>query len=273
MIQTESQRQFYLGVAGIRLWYAREALPGAAPSPEFCFPQPEGPRHAPVSAKTAVSEAPVKAPGMSGQMRERQAAAGRIASLQALMETDKGKPVQTGAGAADTSTVAPASTGQAAPAVAPTPERTREHTGVTALSLAVFAGSRHTLVAQISKEASLKLQETLAANILKSIGEDQVQPAQWVNWPVFNNLLVPGNTPEDLAAVMRQVLHDANDKKVIVLGDLSGGNPDGAWLPEVLGQPPSVECEHSLAELAGDPERKRSLWRQLKPLSPSRGGA
>ncbi|AHI30337.1 hypothetical protein [Marinobacter similis] len=37
MIQTETERQFYLGAAGIRLWYARDALPGAAASPDFEF--------------------------------------------------------------------------------------------------------------------------------------------------------------------------------------------------------------------------------------------
>ena len=36
-MHTEAARQFYLGVAGVRMWYAREPLPGAAPSPEYDF--------------------------------------------------------------------------------------------------------------------------------------------------------------------------------------------------------------------------------------------
>ena len=37
MIQTEAERQFYLGMSGIRMWYARDPLPGAAPSPDYDF--------------------------------------------------------------------------------------------------------------------------------------------------------------------------------------------------------------------------------------------
>ena len=43
MMMPEAERQFYLGKAGIHLWYARKALPGAAPSPEFAFPEHEEP--------------------------------------------------------------------------------------------------------------------------------------------------------------------------------------------------------------------------------------
>ena len=34
VIGNEAERQFYLAAAGIRMWYARESLPGAAPSPD-----------------------------------------------------------------------------------------------------------------------------------------------------------------------------------------------------------------------------------------------
>jgi hypothetical protein len=34
----EAERQFYLAMFGVQLWYAREPLLGAAPSPEFVFP-------------------------------------------------------------------------------------------------------------------------------------------------------------------------------------------------------------------------------------------
>lgn len=37
----EAQRQFLLGMAGVRVWYARTPLPGAAPSPVFRFPEPQ----------------------------------------------------------------------------------------------------------------------------------------------------------------------------------------------------------------------------------------
>jgi len=37
VIVAEAERQFYLEQAGIQLWYARDALPGAAASRSFLF--------------------------------------------------------------------------------------------------------------------------------------------------------------------------------------------------------------------------------------------
>lgn len=268
MIQTEAHRQFYLGVAGIRLWYAREPLPGAAPSPEFHFPEPGEPVHQAVSGHAPVVAVPAKAkvPKLSSEASRRGAQ--RIASLQALMgnkaepapviETEKPLPaVKDGRSpehiAEEGGTAIPELQGRAAPALS--------------LSMGVFTGHGYVLVTRISKEASLRLQETLATNIMKSLGEPQVSAPDWVHWPVFNNRLVPGGSLADLKSVMAQVLGGAADKKVIVLGLEAGSGVERGWLADVIERAPDVVSEHSLAELASNPGLKRLLWQQLKPLA------
>ena len=49
VIGNEAERQFYLAAAGIRMWYARESLPGAAPSPDFDFGVDDEPQFQPAS--------------------------------------------------------------------------------------------------------------------------------------------------------------------------------------------------------------------------------
>ena len=49
VIGNEAERQFYLAAAGIRMWYARESLPGAAPSPDFDFGVEDEPQFQPAS--------------------------------------------------------------------------------------------------------------------------------------------------------------------------------------------------------------------------------
>ncbi len=267
MIQTEAQRQFYLGFAGIRLWYAREPLPGAAPSPEFRFPEPVEPAGQPVPGELPVATASTTANVAPPSSEASQRGIQRIASLQALMEgkTDpapskneqKHRSLEALNQATDDTEESIESGSQAKRSVAQ----------ALNLSIGVFAGSRHTLIARISKEASLRLQETLAMNILSSLGEGQLAKPEWVHWPVFNNRLVPGSALNDLKSVMALVLEGSGDKKVIVLGSLELKTPDTDWLAGVLQRAPDVDFEHTLTELAGNPGLKRSLWEHLKSLA------
>lgn len=267
MIQTEAQRQFYLGVSGIRLWYAREPLPGAAPSPEFQFPEPDEPVHQPVLGEVPVAAVSTKAKAAPLSSEASQRGIQRIASLQALMENKKEPgpnnevPEQRPPVAADEPSE------ESENSVAPVPDLQRGTAQALSLSMGVFSSDRHILIAHISKEASLRLQETLATNILKSLGERQLDKPEWIHWPVFNNRLVPGSALTDLKSVMAQVLAGSSDKKVIVLGPLEGAGTVGGWLADILQRVPNVETEHSLAELASNPGLKRSLWQQLKPLA------
>ncbi|MDS1311970.1 2-isopropylmalate synthase [Marinobacter xiaoshiensis] len=269
MIQTESQRQFYLGSAGVRMWYARAPLPGAAPSPEFVFPEPDevvqhpagGPRLAPVE------NARVRVP--TDRSTANKKGVQRIASLQALMESkavptaqQPNPPKQSQSEVSDPSPEHSSETAEPYPDIG--------LSAVEALSLGVFYGSRCLLIADISQEASLSLQETLATNILKSLGDEKLEPVAWVRWPVFKNRVVPGNSLSDLKAVMQHVLRDMDDRKVIVLGGDEGideADPTAGWLYSALGRAPEVKSTHSLAALASNPGLKRSLWELLKPLA------
>ncbi len=266
MIQTETQRQFYLGVAGIRLWYAREPLPGAAPSPKFQFPEPDQLEHQPARGEIPVVGLPAKAKTAALSSDASQRGIKRIASLQALMENKK-EPAPNEEVQEPQPPVVEGQFSQVSEGTVVTVPESQDGTGQTlSLSMCVFSGDHYILIAHISKEASLRLQETLAANILKSLGEKSLGVSEWVQWPVFNNRLVPGSSLADLQSVMAQVFNDAGAKKVIVLGALEGARTGSGWLVEALKRAPDVEYEHSLAELASNPGLKRSLWQLLKPL-------
>ncbi|GGE67013.1 hypothetical protein GCM10011533_19140 [Streptosporangium jomthongense] len=268
MIESETQRQFYLGVAGIRMWYAREPLPGAAPSPEFQFPESDepAPQHLParVADRFAAEQVPLPPSDTGGQ------SAKRIASLHALMENEKtpepdtpsanqGRPPGSGSDKAATDPDV---------VVSPSAGSRGDVTDAINLNLGIFSGKDHVLVAHISREASLRLQEALSGNILKSLGDHQSGPADQVHWPVFNNRLVPGNALADLKLVLTQVLRGLEGKRVIVLGDMTGLSDVGScWLKEILQRAPDIEFGHSLAELASDPALKRVLWQKLKSMA------
>jgi len=266
MIHTEAQRQFYLGVAGIRLWYAREPLPGAAPSPEFQFPEPDEPVRQPVLGEVPVAGLSAKPKTAPPPSEANQRGIQRIASLQALMEIKK-EPASDKEPQERQPSVAADPPPEGSENNVPAAQESQANTAQTFnLSLGIFPCDRHILVAHISKEASLRLQETLATNILKSLGEERPGGPEWIHWPVFNNRLVPGSSLADLKSVMAQVLSSASGKTVIVLGRLEGADATNGWLAEVLERAPDIESEHSLTELASNPGLKRSLWQQLKPL-------
>lgn len=263
MMQSETQRQFYLGVAGVRLWYARNALPGAAPSPEYLFDdEPD--------SDAAQPEQPVPSPSM------RQAPVGggadvgaaRVANLQALMEDAQpvaGRPEEPGSPAITTAMASgnePDVTGETVPA-ATTGELAPE------LNLQLWVGRDVSLIASLSAEASLRLQETLAENILKSLGETGLRKVGPVRWPVFNNLRAPGNSMADLRAVLVHALSAVQDQKVIALGLVGPDGYEGeeSWFHHLSGIRPDLDFAGTLAELASDPSGKRALWQQLKSLA------
>lgn len=262
MIQTETERQFYLGAAGIRLWYARDALPGAAASPEFEF----GGDEADVVAEPWVEPAtapsrpqPKAAPPVPGRS---EADSARVANLQALMDTPASKPARPQPSSSAVETTTDTAPVEEAPA-----SSAREV--VPALNLQVWLGRKTAVVASVSKEASLRLQETLAENILKSVGERDLRSVGPIHWPVFNNVRAPGNSLNDLRAVLAYTLSDLDRRKLIALGvtapdDYRG---DESWFQHIAGVSPEISFNHSLAELATSPALKRALWQELKPLA------
>jgi len=269
MIRTEAQRQFYLGVAGVRLWYARSPLPGAAPGPEFEFPEE-------VSAATGELRA-VREPtaGVSSAIASKPAGKStkppRAVNLQALME--RSAPEPSGATAIPPSTGPEAKSGQEAGTPA---NDSRQSTGEPEaapfrqkLNLCLWVGRRFVLVSDLSGEASLRLQETLAANILMSIGDRDPQVLGPVLWPVFNNPLLPGNRLPDLVDVLQGVLEPLDGQQVILLGvpDSGAEATEGHWFARALGREPEMVFPHTLAELAGNPGLKKKLWQLLKPFA------
>lgn len=70
----EALRQFAMGVAGVRLWYARSPLPGAAPSPDYDFGEPDASAEqaeeaVAVSPRTSVPPAPASEASRQGLAR------------------------------------------------------------------------------------------------------------------------------------------------------------------------------------------------------------
>lgn len=265
MTGTEAERQFYLAAAGIRMWYARQPLPGAAPSADFDFSE----------AAVAVSEAegaPTPPTAPTGRSRA------QIAKLQSLMEKEAAPtPVRAApqaleptkrsglpgtekeAGLSDASQSEVADVANDAiisageqPAVIPR------------LTLQTWIGKRFMLIAALSEESSLALQQTLAENILCSIGESRVEACDIIRWPLFNNAGISLNAPSHLVDVLTGQVSAGAGKAVIMLGEGS------EWLEAALGKPPRLNFPANLASLAGAPNLKRELWQLLKPLQSDR---
>lgn len=267
MIGSEAERQFYLGAAGIRMWYARQPLPGAAPSPDFEFPEEsQVPEPMPGTSETIPS--PVRDAGRPAPRKptgpDRTEGVARIADLQALME---GEAVAPG-NASRQPPQSPAVSDDAAnsPEPAAPEDMSEQPAGIPSesVNVMIWAGKRAVLIGGMSADASSRLQETLALNILKSLGEGQPQVLGQVSWPIFNNLLVPGNSGHDFVEVMRSVLSGLEGRQVVVLQ--GGADAEKSWLSEALGHDAAVRFPHTLAEIAGNPTLKRSLWHQIRPL-------
>ncbi|HLV76705.1 MAG TPA: hypothetical protein VKY53_02105 [Marinobacter sp.] len=250
MINTEAERQFYLGVAGIRMWYARQPLPGAAPSPDFDFAADDEPP-LPEVAVAPAAEAAVRAAGPGKASRNRE----KIAQLQSLMDTGGGSRAS-----APVPAEAPPALPVAEEPVEPALAAREETTGleVPRLNLCIWRSKRVVMICDLSEDTSLALQDTLARNILRSLGEEAAGQTAALRWPLFNNLKVGLNAPENLMATLRDQLADVSAQKLLVLGSC------GPWVSRALAREPDLMLETSLAALATDPAGKRQLWQQIR---------
>ncbi|EMP57486.1 2-isopropylmalate synthase [Marinobacter santoriniensis NKSG1] len=263
MTRTEAERQFYLGVTGVRLWYAREPLPGAAPSPDFDFGDTAP---APQPARELELKEPV-------QPEKPESSPARTVNLRALMDGVSQEASEVGGG--DASPL-PVNRALAETAVSASPAEASDDEGVEAsedrllirLELQVWLGRQFALISDLSSDASLRLQDTLARNILKSVGDEVVQVLGPLHWPVFNNPVVPGSRMEELIDVARAMLAPCVDQRSLLLGVPGTNEEEGGvhWLSSATRQAPMLEFSHSLAQIAGDPALKRELWSCLKPL-------
>lgn len=263
-LQSEVERQFYLGVAGVSCWYARSTLTGAAPSPEFDFGATAGPE---------LIDEPIVVQPPQGQRRRQS-----LAAIQGLVSTPKNDPANSELelpreAVPERPKMAPvdqAPMPEAAPAVM-SPEAdsgpTSVAVGVAMAHWGFWFSDRFVLISALSADASTRLQDALAGNILQALGQG-VAEQQTVQWPVFSNPAVPGNDESGLKAVLRELAGGFNQRRVVTLGLLSELPADtrSLWLESVLGRT-TVDCPFSLAALSADPDRKRQLWAQLRPLT------
>lgn len=272
-LQSEVERQFYLGMAGVSCWYARSTLTGAAPSPDLDF--------------GAVSEPipdPVPDPVLEPASRQRPSGQDRrqsLAAIQGLVSTPGARAAAIEPDARPEPVPEPPVAPQAGLEPAPqdaTPARAESGsddvsasaaTGVAEAHWGLWFSEQFVLISALSSDASIRLQDALANNILQALGQTVVEQ-QTLQWPVFNNPAVPGNDEAGLQAVLRELALQFNQRRLLTLGLLPELPVDArsAWLGSVLGQP-AVEFPFGLAALSADPDRKRQLWTRLRPLAGS----
>jgi hypothetical protein len=253
MMNSETHRQFYLAAAGIRMWYAKRPLPGAAPSPDYQFtadetPEPDALYGEPEALPTPVVRAKPAQAAPPTPVRPRSV------DLQSLM-SPQSTPAES---RVEEATSPPESEEIAAPIAAEA--RSAIHANLTLWVTETFV-----LVSQWSDEASERLQDTLAKNLLSALGQSDAGERLVLRWPVFRNPNIPGNSPADFQQVLSRCLAPYPDRSIILLGVLSDEQQDQrehclqAALPQV-----EVDFAHSLAEIAATPAHKRDLWNALK---------
>lgn len=264
MQRTEAERQFYLSMAGIRMWYAREGLPGAAPSPEYLFPEEGGDKSSPatVAPETPPAEpAPSRSgppPAMSGlkAMVSGEQEGRKTASRAEGTQTE---PAGKRQGDPEQQTAVPVGPLAVASPVPPTPVPER-------LDLGIWAGRHFVLISGVTEEASARLQDTLATNILRALGDGLESRAEF-RWPVFAN----GQAVNDEASLtdcLSRLGKQYSGLRSVVLGfgEQAGGEAGVQAIRRAFAES-GPGFPYTLAGLATSPERKRELWELLKPLA------
>lgn len=272
----EAQRQFAMGVAGVRLWYARGSLPGAAPSPDFDFGEPAG-----------QPEAPAEAAKMPSSPRpESDASRKGLARLQGLLSETRADPGSEAQGRA-VSRTAPASVAETPPGssrtpasthAVPAPESESEPVPIDQPGSALagkligfqwrfWIGEQWLLVSSCPDTASRGLEDRLAANILRALG-DVVTSTEVLRWPVFSNPAVPGNDAAGAVEVLSAMAGTVNRPRQLWLGlEPEESNPDASALWRSVSAPlgeATVSFPGSLVALSSDPGAKRALWQALQ---------
>lgn len=271
MSSPEVQRQFYLAMAGIQVWYARDSLPGAAPSPEFEFPEEEEPDQ---FADAPPAQAPVRSGGRARPNISSGQAGERIAHLQALMAGGSAAAAPQSS-PADAAVVAePQPEAESEPRAEPkanAPVEERVDLSDLRVTLGFWSTEDLVLVSGVSDDASERLQDALANNIIAALGAVRQITPSYLRWPVFANPVVPGNGFADFSRLVASMVSEQGARQLVLLGVLSDGLPEDrqTWLGRTLGAP-TVDFPSTLAELAAVPSHKRALWRELKPLARGR---
>jgi hypothetical protein len=265
MIQSETERQFYLGIAGVRVWYARDALPGASPSHGYALQGSEEDadvgllRFQPRKLTKRIHLGAGGHPGSAGRNID---AALAKPNLKALMDPGS----EHHARAEPAPSVAIANVDDAFDDISITAP---EETISVNLGVQVWMGKRFAMIARLSSEVSAGLQETLALNILRSLNESSPQTLGAVHWPVFNNSLVPGNSIADFGKVLEYVMSALEDQTLVNLGVDIDIIRNALETGKSLDNLKQIIFPYSLAEMAANTSLKRELWHQIKPVTVS----
>lgn len=273
----EAQRQFAMGVAGVRLWYARHPLPGAAPSPDFDFGEPAG------EPELASEPSELQRPRRSRPAAE--ASRKGLARLQGLLsETRSGQaPKSRDDGAPESAPTTVADTPRAQESVATAPDTTiagpSPESEATEPAISVLAGKpiefqwrfwigeQWLLVSSCPDSASSALEDRLALNILRALG-DVMTRTETLRWPVFSNPAVPGNDAAGAVEVVSAMAKAVSRPKRLWLGlTPEESDPDTGALWHSVSAPlgeATVSFPGSLVALSSDPEAKRALWQALQ---------
>lgn len=242
-------------------------MPGAAPSPEFVFSEQDG---------RALEYAANKQPKMQAQPsvplgKDDGVGKGRIAGIQALMSDSATESTEETATertpessvVAESGAAAEVSFDQKQGAVVDFPSQIHAHLGL-------WFSERFVLISGVSDQASTRLQDTLAKNVLAAVGETRIEKGDEIRWPVFGNPRVPGNSAANFRDTFHSLANDFGARKVVLLGVLANDSPserDGL-LGDALGNT-AVDFAYTLAELAAVPLHKRELWQRLKSIAGS----
>jgi len=255
-VTNEAERQYFLGVAGIRMWYPRQPLSGAAASVALDFSEPpaEPDEQAAVPADMPVSVAPVT------PERSRRSGLGRekLSGVRQMVAEAPARPERS-AEPAETVTEEPE-----LPSAVTGPEPDQAPQEHVRLALGIWECQRFVLLSGLSAEASQSLQDQLARNILLALGEPEAATSE-VRWPVFSHPGVPGNDSDGLAKVLAPLRERWHGKSVVALGVLPERADMEDWVASAF-RPLLVDYPFGLAGLGADASRKKALWQQLQKV-------
>jgi hypothetical protein len=128
-------------------------------------------------------------------------------------------------------------------------------------------GRRWLLISSTPDEASRGLEDRLAENILRALGDSALR-TETLRWPVFNNPAVPGNDAAGAAEVLTAMAQGFKTGRQLRLGiEPDELSPEATRLLRLLVAPlgdASVSFPRSLAALSSEPDSKRRLWQMLR---------
>lgn len=280
----EAQRQFAMGVAGVRLWYARAPLPGAAPSPAYDFGESEQSRQQDAGLQPAAA-APARRPASDASRQGLARLQGMLAGTSPEHkgpghEVVPGSPGQSAAQPVDVplpdAPVDPAanvSGGVSYPEEAESSVKDAVAGESVSFHWRLWSGDQWLIVSTCPDVASRGLEDSLAGNILRALGES-VRKTEALKWPVFGNPAVPGNDAAGAVDVVSALAAELDAPHQLWLGlepdeEDSGGGPVWRRLLAPLGDA-TVSFPRSLVALSSDPAGKRALWQALRQAARDR---